>query len=323
MKILFIESPDLLYPWYDDFLEAIGGRHEVILYEYGRPVEEQFRDIDIVVDRGGRGTHAMIDAAFESGVKLWQVIGTGLDHLDVRYIQQKGIPVANTPGLFSGIALAEHALFLMLCLAKNLSTALNNIRAGTFAKPINDELEGKTLGLVGFGASARALAQRAWPLGMRILAIDTVPVPQNILEGLHVEFFGGPQQLDQLLAEADYVSVHVPLTSETRNMIDQRALRLMKPTACLINVARGAIVDEPALIEALQGGWIKGAGLDTFAHEPLPLSSPLLHMENVITTPHIAGVTWGTSKRRGRAAAENVDRVAQGLPPLYQAASVE
>ena len=318
MKILFIPFRDILHPWYDDFMKAIGDRHEVILYEHGQPVGEQFRGFDVVVDQGGWGTHEMIDAAHESGVKLWQVIGTGLDHLDIPYLRQKGIPVANTPGVFSGIALAEHALFLMFCLAKHLSIALNNIRAGTFFKPMNDELEGKTLGLVGLGASARQLAKRAWPLGLRLLAIDAVPVPQNVCEELHVEFLGGPGELDKLLPQSDYVSVHVPLTAKTRNLIDRRALRMMKSTACLINVARGEIVDEPALIEALQGGWIGGAGLDTFEHEPLPVSSPLLQMGNVITTPHLAGFTWGTSERRGRAAAENVERVVQGLPPLFQ-----
>jgi phosphoglycerate dehydrogenase-like enzyme len=121
----------------------------------------------------------------------------------------------------------------------------------------------------------------------------------------------------------DYVSLHVPLTSKTRHLIGRHAFEQMKQPAYLINVARGEIVDQPALIEALQTGRISGAGLDVFAQEPLDTSNPLLHMDNVITTPHIAGSTRGTSRRRGRAAAENIDRVAQNLPILYQVVSAE
>jgi D-3-phosphoglycerate dehydrogenase / 2-oxoglutarate reductase len=174
------------------------------------------------------------------------------------------------------------------------------------------------LGLIGLGASGRELARRAHAMGMRLLAIDVADVPQDILDELHIEFFGDTSQLDRVLREADYLSLHVPFTSKTRNMIDRRALALMKPTAVLINVARGEIVDEAALIEALQAGQIKGAGLDVFAPEPLDPSSPLRQMPNVICTPHIAGATLGTLRRRIQAAAENVARIAEDLPPLYQ-----
>jgi phosphoglycerate dehydrogenase-like enzyme len=126
-----------------------------------------------------------------------------------------------------------------------------------------------------------------------------------------------------VLAEADYVSLHAPLTSKTRHLINKRALGLMRPTAVLLNVARGEIVDQPALVEALQAGKIRGAGLDTFAHEPLDPSHPLLQMANVIATPHIAGGTRGTLRRRTAAAAENIFRTAKELPPLYQITTVE
>src|SRR5262249_23800650 len=152
-------------------------------------------------------------------VRLWQVIGTGLDHLDVRYILSRGIPLANTPGTFSAIALAEHAIFLMLCLSKSLYVSINNARAGNFHKPMNDELEGTTLGLVGFGASARELAKRALPLGMRVVAVDALPASKSVADELGVQFLGGPEQLDRLLPISDYVSLHVPLTSKTRHWI--------------------------------------------------------------------------------------------------------
>jgi D-3-phosphoglycerate dehydrogenase len=318
MKVLFIRFRDHIHPWYDDFLEAIGGKHAVQMYEPGDPVGPQFRGVGVVVDQGGWGTREMVDAALSSGVKLWQVIGTGLDKLDVKYILEKGLPLANTPGVYSGVALAEHALFMMLCLAKKLDESRRNVRSGVFFVPMTEELEGKRLGLVGFGASARELAKRAGPMGMQIAAIDAADVPKPVQEQYQLEFFGGVEDLPKLLADSDYVSIHVPLLPATRHMINRESFALMKRTAILVNVARGEIVDEAALIEALQTGRIRGACLDAFAQEPLDPGHILLHMENVVATPHQAGQSFGTSRRRGKAAAENVFRVDQGLPPLHQ-----
>lgn len=323
MKVLFIGFSDVVHPWYDDFLEGIGGRHAVELYDPARPMGPQFQHVEVVVDQGGWGTHEMIDAAVASGVKLWQVIGTGLNHIDVKYLLEKGIPLANTPGMFSGIALAEHALFLMLCVAKKLDESRRNVRSGVYYHPMNEELEGKTLGLVGFGASARELAKRAGAMGMRLIAIDALDLPRAVQEEYHLHFFGRPEDLPKLLSESDYVSIHTPLTTRTYHLIDRASLALMKPSAVLINVARGEIVDEEALLEALQAGKLRGAGLDVFTQEPPDPRNPLLHMENVITTPHIAGATRGTSRRRGYAAAENVDRVARGLPPLHRVVTAD
>jgi phosphoglycerate dehydrogenase-like enzyme len=120
-----------------------------------------------------------------------------------------------------------------------------------------------------------------------------------------------------LLAQSDYVSIHVPLTRRTRHMLDARALALMRPHGILINVARGGIVDQAALVEALRRGSMRGAGLDVFGTEPLELDSPLLELDNVVLTPHVAGVTTGTSRRRAEAVAENVRRTAAGMLPLY------
>jgi phosphoglycerate dehydrogenase-like enzyme len=318
MNILFIGFRNYLHPWYDDFLAGIDGKHRVSLYDAKSPMAPQFGDVEVVVDQGGWGTREMIDAAHASGVKLWQVIGTGLDKLDVKYLLEKGMPLANTPGAYSGVALAEHAVFMMLCLAKKLDESRKNLRSGVFFVPMTEELEGKTLGLVGFGASARELAKRASAMGMRILALDALNVPRTVQEEYHPEFFGSPKDLPKLLKESDYLSMHTPLSPTTRHLINRESFALMKPTAVVVNVARGGIIDESALIEALQAGRIAGACLDVFAQEPLDSNSPLLHMENVIATPHQAGQSLGTSRRRGRAAAENVFRVEQGLPPLHQ-----
>lgn len=323
MKVLFIGFKDLVHPWYDDFLEALGTAHSVKLYNPNSSLLPQFQGVDVVVDQGGWGTREMIDAAVSSSAKLWQVIGTGLDHLDVSYIIGKKLPLANTPGIFSGVALAEHVIFFMLYFAKNFEVSSQNIRSGVFYHPMNDELHGKTLGLVGFGGSAKELAKRAWLLGMRILAMDVVELPRDLQSEYHLDFFGSPKDLDKLLTESDYLSVHIPLTPNTQSLIGRECFSRMKPTAVFINVARGEIVDEPALIEALKTGKIRGAGLDVFAQEPLNPKHPLLYMENVIATPHLAGATRGTSRRRGKAAADNIFRVEQGLQPLYLVTSAE
>jgi phosphoglycerate dehydrogenase-like enzyme len=319
VRVLFIGFQDLVHPWYDDFLDAVAGRFPVELYDTNRPFAEQLAGVEVVVDQGGWGTRAMADASAQAGVKLWQVIGTGLDHLDIGYFNDRGLPVCYSPGFLSGIGLAEHALMFMLCLVKNWSVTQKNVHSGVWYHPMTEELHGKKLGLVGFGGSARELAVRAWAMGIEISAIDVVDVPASILSEHHVSYFGGTQDLAKLLAESDFLSIHVPLTTQTTHMIDRAAFAQMKKTAFLINVARGEIVDEAALLDALRSGQIRGAGLDTFSGEPLKPDHPLLQLPNVIATPHIAGGTRGTSRRRGQSAAENVARVASGQSPLYPA----
>jgi len=132
-----------------------------------------------------------------------------------------------------------------------------------------------------------------------------------------LSFAGQPDELDRVIAESDILSLHLHLNPETRGLIDARRLALMKPSAFLINVARGALVDEPALVAALLAGRLGGAGVDVYSQEPPDLASPLFHLPNVIATPHIAGMTDGTSRKRARCAADNVDRLAAGLEPLY------
>ncbi len=304
--------------WYDDFMAAAGGRFPVAVFSPEKPLAEQFQGIDVVVDLGGHGTNAMIDAGAASGVRLWQVLGTGLDGIDTGYVLDKGLWLANTPGPFSAPALAEHAIMLMLLAAKHFETGQRNVRARTFYGPEpNDELGGRTLGLVGFGASARELAKRSRPFGMRLMAIDAAPVSEEVIREHQLAFFGDRSALPRLLEEADYLSIHVPLKADTRNLIDRDAIGQMKKGAVLINVARGGIVDEAALVEALTSGRLSAAGLDAFAEEPIDPKHPLLHLPNVICTPHVAGVTRETSRRRGKCCADNVARVAEGLPPLY------
>jgi phosphoglycerate dehydrogenase-like enzyme len=316
-EVLYIVQQGNVEPWLTDFEAAAEGRVDYAVLDPERPLEPQLAGIAVVVDQGGHATQEMIAAGAAAGVKLWQVLGTGLDHFELDYLRSKRIPLANTPGQFSAVALAEHALFFILCLAKNLREAEANCRNGRMYLPVNDELAGRLLGIVGLGASGRELATRARALGLRVRAVDVVDVPPDQLAELGVERFGGLDELDDLLASADYVSLHVPLTSATRHLIDERRLGLLKPTAALVNVARGRIVDEDALVRALRGRKLRGAGIDVFGQEPLEPDNPLLHLDNVITTPHTAGVTRGTSERRSRACIENAERVLRGEEPLH------
>jgi phosphoglycerate dehydrogenase-like enzyme len=324
VKVLFLGTPTMLHPWYDDVLEIAAGRWPIQLFDPGKPLAEQLEGVSVVVDQGGmHGTRELISASREAGVKLWQVLATGLDHTDVGYILEQGIPLANTPGQFSAIALAEHALFLMLLFAKRMVETQNSIRQQILGNPMNEELSGKTLGLLGLGASGRELAKRAKVLGMKILAIDIVKISDAVRQECGLAFSGSPADLPQVLEQCDYLSLHMPLTSKTRHMINRSALEKMKSTAVVINVARGEIVDDGALADALKSGRIRGAGLDVFPKEPVNPSHPLLQLPNVVATPHVAGVTFGTSRRRARAVVENLERIAHGLGPLYQVTQVE
>ena len=318
MKVLFLGQERILHPWYDDVRDLAVGKCDLKLFDPTAPLEEQFRGAEVIVDQGGVvGTPEMIELAARNGVKLWQVLGTGLDHTPVDFILKQGLRLANTPGSFSAVALAEHALFFMLFFSKQFFQTVASLKAGLMCVPMNEELEGKTLGLIGFGASARALAARTAPLGMRLLATDVVRPDAKLLSAMRVEFHDGPDALRTILPQCDYVSLHLPLTAETKRLIDAEALGLMKPKCVLVNVSRGELVDEEALFTALQSRAIRGAALDVFVHEPVALSHPLLTLDNVIATPHMAGVTTGTSRRRAEAVVKNIELVAAGQTPLH------
>lgn len=320
MTILFLRTVDVLHHSYHSLIAALGGRHSVRALDPCQSIPEQFHGIDVVVDPGGGvGTRPMVDAAQAAGVKLWQVTTNGLDHVDVAYFLEKGVPLASCPGPASAVPLAEHVLWFMLCFAKQLGVN----RTESWSRSINEELDGKTLGIVGLGASGRELVRRAAPFGLRILAIDAAPAPERLADGLGLAWIGRPADLPVLLEESDFVSLHVPLTRDTRHMIGRRALSLMKPTAVLVNVARGALIDEAALIEALERGAIKGAALDVFEQEPLPADHAFLRMPNVLTTPHQAGFTTGTWRRRVEETVENIERIARGQPPRSEVTSAE
>lgn len=316
--VLFIVQRGNVEPWLTDFREAAEAAGlDFAILDDDDDLERKFAGVSVVVDQGGHGTPAMIDAGAAAGVRLWQVLGTGLDHTEVELIHSRGIPLANTPGQFSAIALAEHALYFILALAKRSRDAERNCHAGVMYAPVSDELAGQVLGIVGLGASGGELARRASLLGMRIEAVDIAPVPAERLAELGVERFAGLDGLDDVMRTSDYVSVHLPLNEQTRHIIDERRLGLLKPSAYLLNVARGRLVDEDALAEALRRRAFAGAGIDVFGEEPVSPDNPLLHLDNVVVTPHTAGVTRGTSRRRSQACVENAQRVLARQEPKY------
>jgi phosphoglycerate dehydrogenase-like enzyme len=276
---------------------------------------EQFRGVAMVIDLGGGASKPMIDAAVDC--KFWQVIGTGLDHCDVDHILSKGIPLANTPGFASVRGLAESAMMFMLMLTRKYNEARENFFSGKFYQPNGATLDGLTLGIIGYGASGRWLARQAKHFGMRIEAIDVRPLEADLPVDQQPDFHGTADEMDTVISRCDVLSVHLHLTPETKHIIDARRLALMKPTAFLVNVARGALVDEDALAEAVTSGKIAGAGVDAFAAEPADAGRPEYQLPNFIVTPHTAGQTDDTVRRRCQIVVENARRLAEGEELLY------
>jgi phosphoglycerate dehydrogenase-like enzyme len=319
LKVIYLSAADpaQFTPWGTDLVAAIGDRHDLRILDRQRPVAPQLEDVDVVIDMGGSvGTREMVDAA--KSVRLWQILGTGLDHFDMDYWRSKKVPVANCPGPFSAVALAECAMMFILMLTRKFPVTQTGLKAGRFYTPLGIELEGLKLGIVGFGASGQELARRALPFGLKISAIDIRDIGPDEVRNYGLQFAGKPADLDRVIADVDILSVHLHLNKDTRHIIDARRLALMKPTAYLINVARGALVDEAALTEALAAGRLCGAGLDVYSQEPPDVNAPIFSLPNVVATPHIAGVTDGTSRKRARCCADNVERIAAGLEPLYR-----
>jgi len=238
-------------------------------------------------------------------LSLW---GTGTDHVDLSAAREHGVIVTNTPGV-SAVAMAEHALALMLAVARDIPRIDARTRKGAWPRGFVTQLHGKTLGVVGLGAIGLQTARIARGIGMRVIAWTRTPGEKPLAE-LGIELVG----LDDLYRQSDVVSLHVRLTRETTGMVGRRELAAMKPTAILVNTARGAVVDEAALIEALRNETIRGAGLDVFEQEPMPENHPLAELPNVVITPHSGGVTAEALETGLRLAVDNVFAAFRGKP---------
>ncbi len=242
------------------------------------------------------------------GLRVLSLWGTGTDHVDLDAARQHGVVVTNTPGV-SAVAMAEHTLALMLALARNIPRIDAKTRKGAWPRGFVTQLHGKTLGVVGLGAIGTQAARIAKGIGMRVIAWTRNPEGKPISE-LGLEMVG----LDDLYRRSDIVSLHVRLLPETRGMVGRREFGLMRPSCLLINTARGPVVDEQALIEALRDGTIRGAGLDVFDTEPLPEGHPLGALPNVVLTPHSGGVTAEALEAGLQLAVDNVFAALAGEP---------
>lgn len=238
-------------------------------------------EVDVIV-----GWNVSREAVQRAGRLRWiHSTAAGVDQLLHPEILERDIILTTSSGIHAE-SITEHVLALMLAFARRLHVAIRNQLAHRWDRPstVGRELRGKTVGILGLGHIGREVAARAAAFGMRVIGTKHTPEPIP-----HADRVLPPEGLDEVLREADYLVITLPLTSETRGLIGPRELGLMKSSAYLINVARGAIVQEAALIEALRQGRLAGAGLDVFEREPLPQDSPLYEMEQVILTPHVSG----------------------------------
>ena len=247
-------------------------------------------------------------------LRLIQKIGVGINTIDVDAASARGIAVCNMPGSNSQ-GVAEMALALMLACLRRLPWLHDKTRLGNGWNLPPDvaerctELSGRTVGLIGYGAIPRILASILVALGADVLYTATSPKDDAI---------GEWRELQELLRESDIVSLHIPITDETSGLLDRDTLALMRPGAILINTARGELVDQPALVDALKSGRISFAGLDVFATEPIAPHDAILRLENVILTPHVAWQTRETLERSLAIATENCRRLQDGEPLLHQ-----
>lgn len=303
--------------WEREVIAAIGPHHDLAIFDDTAPLGPQFADVDAVVDLGGSwGRREHLDAAPK--VRFWQIMGTGIEHFDFDYWSTRPVMISNCPGPMSAIPLAEHAMLLMMLVRRDYPQQMRNLASGLMYQPLGAELVGQTLLCIGFGASARELSRRAKAFGMRVIATDIVEVDPATCAEWGVDAVYPADELDALIPQADVVSLHLHVTPETRHTLDARRIALMKPTAIIVNVARGALVDEDAMVAAVREGRIAGAGTDVASQEPPDPDSALLNTPGIIVTPHTAGVTDGTARRRAAGSLENLNRVAAGLEPLYR-----
>lgn len=296
-------------------LEKLVG--EVVYNPTGKPLRSE--DVARLLP-GMDGYIAGVDAvdraalAAADRLKVISRYGVGVDSVDLQAAREKGIVVTNTPGA-NAVSVAELTVGLLLALARQIPEGAAALRQGRFARLSGVSLEGKTAGIVGFGAIGKQVARRLAGFDSRLLAYD--PYPDLAFATEHgVEIIG----IDDLLAQSDFVSLHLPLLPETHRLVNHDFLAKMKLGAFLINTARGEIIDEAALVEALEGGRLRGAALDVFAVEPPDAANPLLALKQVISTPHLGSQTDGATNRMGWMALEECLAVLGGEEPRYRVA---
>jgi phosphoglycerate dehydrogenase-like enzyme len=272
---------------------------------------------DVLIPARARITSAVLDAA--PRCRLIQQGGAGVDSIDLVAAAARGLPVANVPAEVSRMAeaVAELAVFHVVGLVRQVPALMNAVRAGDWqAAPISPSVWDKTVGVVGLGAIGRAIVRLLRPYGCRLLGLKRRP-DEALRQALGLEWLGGQSDLGALLNQADVLVLSVPLTAATRGLIGAAELAQMRPGSYLVNVSRGPVVDEAALLSALASGRLAGAGLDVFWDEPADPAHPIVKYP-VIITPHVAGYTTSVLQRSSAVVAENLRRLVTGEPVLYR-----
>jgi phosphoglycerate dehydrogenase-like enzyme len=297
--------------------KILGPGFEVIEYDPNRKLEDQGRDADVFLLRDVPIPGSVMDACPK--LKLLQRLGHHIVGVDFDRAKQKGIRVANIPASVSGgdRMVAEHALFLMFAVAKRARESMTHVAEKKLAKLPTLSLTGKTLGLVGLGNTGIELTKMVAGLGMKVMVVKR-SIDREMEKKLGLAFMGDMSDIDRVLTNADFVSIHLPLESGTVDFFNDRQFELMKNDAVLINIARAPIVNKDALYRALKSGKIAGAGMDVYWEEPADPKDPLLQLPNVFLTPHVAGATEDVKTRIATVTAENIKLVLAGKPPTHE-----
>lgn len=251
-------------------------------------------------------------------LKVVSTYSVGYDHIDVSEATKRGIYVTYTPGVLTD-ATADATWALLMAAARRITEADKFIREGKWRIAwapnmlVGEDVWGRTLGIIGLGRIGSAVARRAKGFNMKVLYYDAIRASQEKEMELGVEY----RPLEELLREADYVTIHVPGGKETYHLIDEQRLRLMKPSSYLINTSRGSTVDQRALVKALREGWIAGAALDVYEKEPIDHDDPLLKLDNVVLAPHIGSGSKQARFKMGETAAKNLISVLKGEKPPF------
>ena len=308
-KVLIIAS--FIRPQGVRMLEASASLAYLPAYATEEDTVEAASDVDAILARVATITKPVVRASPK--LKIVARHGVGVDSVDVEECTRLGV-VVTTTGDANSEAVSEHAFASLLAVARQLTIADADIKAGRWQRDnvVGVELYGKVLGLIGLGRIGSRMAKHSRGFNMNVIACDPYVDPQ-VADELKVPLV----DLETLLRQSDFISLHVPLTEETRNLIGQAEIELMKPSAILVNTARGRVVDESALYEALANHAIAGAALDVFSQEPFPPGHPLTQLDNLVCSPHIAGATEESLIKESVRAADNILRVLRGEKPLF------
>lgn len=309
-------------------LNEIGFTAETV--DYSQALLPQLNDADVIVNGLGVINKSIVDASTK--LKLVHQVGIGIDNVDIDYCTSKSIFVANVPNT-NNVSVAEHTIFLMVYLAKNMKTAESSLMKRRVINVLGTELHGKTLLIIGLGATGSEVAKRVKSFGMKVIAVTKHPASKkktlvgksHIHKERHdivVDDIRGLESLSETISKADYISIHTPLTDDTLGMIGIPEFNLMKSSAFLINVARAAIVDGDALHTALSSRKIAGAAFDVFWEEPADPNDRLLKLDNFVLTPHIAGWTTESAEGTAKIIATNIERISHGEIPVTAVNSV-